>query len=137
MLEQDKSNYYAETETWIQWIPLPELLPKYYIDAIFDTMEHLKIVLSDEHESQYLQVIFESSARSYEHTNESFCHQIIADLCANYGRNFFAKWTFFKITNSSYVKRLDLQAPFSGIDTYTHYCFVAGDSILHVLSYWD
>lgn len=124
-------------EVWSPWVPIEGLLPKYYIDAVLDTMEHLKVILSDENESHQVQIIFETSARSYEHTNESFCHQIIADLYKNYGHDFFAKWTFFKIANSSYIQRLSVQAPYSGINKFTHFCFVASDSLLHILSYED
>lgn len=139
MLQELESKKICMDEIWTRWIPPIEgLIKKYYIDGLLDTLENLKIILANAEETHEVHVIFESNAASYEYTDESFCNELIVQLYTTYGHDFYSDWTFFKIDNSSYIKRLSVQS--SGISdslTLTHYCFVAGDSILHILAYED
>ena len=125
-------------EVWTRWIPPVEgLINNYYIDGLLDILDKLKIILADEKETHEVHVIFDSNAASYEHTDESFCLTLIANLDEKYGPDFY-DWTFFKIANSSYVKRLSVQSTsISDSLTLTHFCFLSVDSILHILAYED
>ena len=133
-LDQKKNS----DEMWTRWIPQVEgLINKYYIIGVLDTIENLKIILTDEKETHEVHFIFDSNAASYEYTDESFCLTLIANLNEKYGPDFY-DWTFFKIDNSSYVKRLSAQSySISDSLTLTHFCFLSSNSILHILAYED
>ncbi len=126
-------------EDWIKWEPAAGLSKKYYIDSILDDVEKFEVTLSSaENEIKKIKVIFEDSVYSHCRTNESFRVKIIYDLDKKYGTDFYGDWTFFKVTNSSYLQWLSRQSTtISNSRNLVHFSFVAVDSILDVINVSD
>ncbi len=80
-------------------------------------------------------ITFNGSADSYKYTNESFCFKIFGDLSDKYGDDFYSNWSFFKITDSDYLKWLsDKSCTVSDTLSFQHYCIIGGDEVVDVLS---
>lgn len=122
-------------EEWTQWKPIKHLVSKYYIDSVVDTIKGFKIELSQyDSPKNKICVLFQNSVYSYRSVDESFISNILGELSKKYGKSFFHSWTFFKVTNSSYLQWLSQQS--EGISDYRlliHFSFISFDSILDVI----
>jgi hypothetical protein len=123
------------SEKWTKWKPIKGLAPNYYIDSVIDTIDGFKIELSPSRDkNQKVLVLFSNSVDSYRSVDESFVGNILYQLSEQYGKDFFHKWTFFKVTDSYFLKWLSQQS--DGISEYRplmHFSFIAIDSIVDVI----
>lgn len=119
------------SEKWIRWEPIEGLLANYDIDAILDLEEGLKIILKCD--QKQVNVFFKNGAASYIKTDETLRCYLIGSLSKQYGRDFYASWTFFKVENSEYLQWLEEQSCTisQGYDL-QHFVFMTDDSILDV-----
>jgi len=126
------------TEEWVKWKPLPDLSNSYYIDEILDRIKNFNFLLTDYNdERKKLRVIFEHSVDAYRSTDESYRQKTLYDLGNKHGTE-FTKWTFFKVYNSSYIQWLSEDSyEFLDKDSFTHFCFIAADSILDVVTNYE
>lgn len=125
-------------EQWIQWIPINNLISKYYIDTIIDDLENFRIILSElNNRNNKIQVIFKNSVDAYRSTDESYRLKIIDELNKQYGKQFYVDWTFFKIEKSEYIKWLVNQSYDTISESSIHFAFVAADSILDVVTTYE
>jgi hypothetical protein len=124
---------------WARWTPIPKLSEKYYIDAINDTAEGLKIILSEEkNEKKNLQIVFDSSVHSCMNTNETFRLKAIYTLREKYNSEFYTTWTFFKVTNSRYVKWVGEQSlGIVELESLTHFSIVSVDSVVDIVAAYE
>ncbi len=126
-------------EKWIRWEPISNLSAKYYIDSISDNIKEFKIVLSEYRDKKKkVQVIFKNSVDAYRSTDESFRLGTIYNLGDQYGKKFYAEWTFFKVINSTYILWISEQS-FGITDSlsFIHFSFIAEDSILDVVTTYE
>ena len=127
------------TEQWVKWEPITDLFKKYFIDSISSSIEGFIVDLSgDSAEMKRVRVTFENSVAAHRDTNESFRLKLIEDLGEYYGDDFYGEWTFFKVTNSSYIQWLSEQA--SGIfdpSMFMHFSLIASDSILDIVASYE
>ena len=123
------------TEKWTRWEPIQGLSEKYYIDSVMDTVDGFTIFLSDaKDEEKKVKVFFKDSVDVYRSANESFRYQLIVELKEKYGSDFYGDWTFFKVENSSYVQwLLEQSAGIADGIMFTHFSFIASDSVLDIL----
>lgn len=71
----------------------------------------------------------------YRNTSETLRLDSLYFLDANYGKNFYSDWTFFKIQNSTYIEWLLLESRQTmTIEWYIHFCFITVDSIIDVVT---
>lgn len=127
------------TEQWTKWEPIRGLANKYYIDSISNDENGFIIQLSDaNNEEKKIRVIFEDSVYASRDTDESFRRNTVGILHEQYGIDFYGDWTFFKVTNSSYLKWLSVES-YGITDSlhFTHFSFVAADSILDVVTNYE
>jgi hypothetical protein len=126
-------------EIWEKWEPIENLAAKYYIDAVLDTIEDFKIILSQEDKrNNKIHIIFENSVDAYRSTDESFRLHLIETLDKRYGSDFYGDWTFFKVKNSLYIQWLSEQSYGISEDlNFIHFSFVAADSILDVVTNYE
>lgn len=123
-------------EKWTRWEPVTGLSPKYYIQAVHDTPTSLRIMLLEEKKRHRLQLTFKTGAGSYQRTDESFCLERTAPLADKYGIEFYARWTFFIINNSDYLKFLSAQSQsISDSRDFIHFSILAIDSIMDIIAY--
>lgn len=126
-------------EQWTKWEPIQGLANNYYIDSVSDTIDGFIIQLSDaDDEEKKVLVLFEDSVDAYRSADESFRRSTMFDLSQKYDKTFFHYWTFFKVTNSSYIQWLSEQS-FGITDSlhFTHFSFIAADSILDVITNYE
>ncbi len=120
-------------EEWTRWEPIKNLSGKYYVDAIILSDAGLIIQLSEN--AKKIELNFRYAADSYKYTNESFCFKIFGDLSDRYGGDFYGNWSFFKITDSDYLKWIsDKSCTVSDRFPFQHYCIIGGDEVVDILS---
>ncbi len=123
-------------EQWTHWKPIEGLSKKYYTDSLSRDNNKFEMVLSDsEDEYKKIRIFFDGGVQSYRSTNESFRLAIVDDLHERYGVQFYGHWTFFKVTNSSYLKWLSEQSDgISDIYNFTHFALLTADSLEDIIS---
>lgn len=123
------------TEEWAKWEPLEGIPSKMYIEKLVDDKNGTLLVFKSEDENDTIQVLFEDSILSLRSTDEGRRLKTITFLEEKYGTDFYAKWTFFKVTNSTYVEWFNQET----YDMYTsynigHYVFLTPDDVVEILS---
>ena len=126
-------------EEWVQWLPDLPLANKYDIDKIIHDLDDFRMLLTDTQDSKnQVWVIFDKSIDVFRSTDESYCLKTIHLLNKKYGKDFYVKWTFFKVQNSLYVEWLYEQSfetfPKEG---YTHFAFIEDNAIVDVVSVYE
>lgn len=124
-------------EKWKKWQPINGLGNRYEIDRIGYVIKgDFKILFSEYRDmGKRVTVIFKNGIYAHRKTDESFRLQTYEMLDDNYGKDFYTKWAFFKLTNSLYIKELSTQS-LGFADSYplTHYAFLTVNSILDVVA---
>lgn len=117
---------------WRQWKPCSGLAQKYTLDTVCDKNKKLKISLFETGDEQNkIEIKFEKSVCLYAITDETLFIGTLGKLGEDYGSKFYSEWSFFKIQNSSYLKR------FNSIDSNTsfnHFTFLFSESMVDVVS---
>ena len=127
-------------EQWTRWEPIQGLARKYYIDSITDNIdEGFRVVLSESgNAKKTVHVVFRDSVDCYTSTNESYINHLIFSLYERYGDDFYGDWTFFKVLNSDYLKRLSvLSSTISDDAGFTHFVLLASDSMLDIITNYE
>lgn len=126
-------------EQWTRWEPIVGLAGKYYLESIADTFDGFKAFFFDaKNHNKKIQVIFEDSVHSYIRTDESCRSDLIFRLKNQYGSEFYATWTFFKVTNSEYLRWLSEQScTFSDYLKMQHFSFITMDFILDIVTNYE
>ncbi len=125
-------------EEWIRWEPIKDLSGKYYIDSLAISERGLIIQLSDHDKVKKIEILFDSAIDGYRYTNESFCFKIFGDLSQKYGTEFYKDFSFFKITNSEYLKWLSEKSrTWSDQFPFVHFCILGGDEVIDVLARYE
>jgi hypothetical protein len=122
-------------EVWEKWIPIDNLLDKYYIDCVEDSRKNgFMIRLSSEDEKSNLTMCWDGVVESYRCSEES----VLSDLYSNTELNSnteLTTWTFFKIKNSEYLDWIHKKS--MGIyDTVPlqHFGIIGANSVIDVIS---
>lgn len=123
-------------EEWTRWQPVQGLGPKYFIDSISDNLDGLQIILFEKRAKKERVIItFEDSVDGYIRMDETYRYKLILDLGEKYGLDFYGDWTFFKVTNSSFLKWISEQScTISDHRHLIHFSILAGDSVLDIVS---
>ncbi|GAC43779.1 hypothetical protein [Paenibacillus popilliae] len=126
-------------ENWERWEPVSGLSSKYYIKSLSDSIEGFKLFLFDANdEKKKVEVVFEDSVHAYRSTDESFRQSTINTINERYGTEFYAEWTFFKVTNSGYIRWLSEQSyGIAESEPLIHFSILAGDSIVDVIAAYE
>lgn len=125
-------------EKWIRWEPLKDLSGKYYLDSFVWPEEGLIIELSNENKGKKIQILFDGSIDAFRYTNESFCFKIFGDLSKQYGDDFYKNFSFFKVTNSEYLKWLSEKSlTWSNQFPFMHFCILGGDEVIDILARYE
>jgi hypothetical protein len=126
-------------EQWVKWEPIKGLSANYYVDSISDNMKGFKIVLSEaKNENKKIHIIFKDAVYAYRSTEEGFRLDMLYYLKAQYGAKFYSEWSFFKITDSAYLKWLSEQS--YGITdrlNFTHFCIFTMNFVLDIIAAYE
>lgn len=126
------------SEQWIQWIPYEGLPYKVNLEELLDNKNGVSLSLTDNEGNQEIQVLFENLVLSYRNTDEGRRLKTIRFLEEKYNTDFYAKWSFFKVYNSTYLEWFR-QETYNIYDTLSieHYVFLTNDDIVDVLSTYE
>lgn len=127
------------SEKWERWEPIQGLAQKYYIESIIDIIGIFKILLCDAQDrTKKVLITFEKSIDIYRLINENARSHTLSALQEQYGANFYETWTFFRVTNSSYVKWLSEQSyQLSDVWEFQHLAFVGMNSTVDVINTYN
>lgn len=120
-------------EEWTKWEPITGLSAKYYIDSISYNNEGFKVLLSEAHNPKKQVVIFfENGVEVYRSADETYRYRLFLDLSEKYG-DLHGKWTFFKVTNSLFLKWISEQScTISDDRELIHYSLITGNDVLDI-----
>ena len=126
-------------EIWTKWEPIPDLKEKYYVEYIQDDPEIFKVRLYESYASQKrLDIVFENLVKSYRRTDETLRYRVVCYLEKRYDTNFYAKGTFFKITNSKYLEWLSQEScSISDHIPLIHFVLLAADSLVDIVAGYE
>ena len=121
-------------EKWERWVPIDGLVRKYDLDEVIDNKDGFTITLFDASDiTQKLRIHFEDFVEAYHVANETLRYRVVVDLYEQYGRKFYGDWTFFTVTNSSYIKWLSEQScTISDGMELIHYSILASNYVLDI-----
>ena len=127
-------------EKWTKWIPIEELANKYYISEVCSNIESgFKIkLLENDNSQQGLIITFPESVWCYRSTDEGIMQDTITILGALYSKDFYSKWTFFKIESSNYLKWIAEES--GGLYErwgLQHFCIITDNEILDIIATYE
>ncbi len=126
-------------EQWIRWEPARGLSSKYSIESTIFDDNGLKIILCDElDQTKKISLVFDGIIGSYKLTDETYKIETWAFLDKQYGANFYSKWTFFKVSNSSYLRMLSEES--SGIAdsrNLIHFVIIEVNVVLEIVASYE
>lgn len=123
-------------EKWTRWEPTSRLSGKYYLETVVWLEKGLIIKLSQG--DQKIELLFDGYIDAFRSTNESFYFKTFSDLSKQYGDEFYADWSFFKIANSEYLKWLsEKSCTWSDQFPFIHFCILGGDQIVEILVQYE
>ena len=97
----------SEKEIWHKWEPLVNgLSKKYIIKSVDNVIGEYNIYLYDNEKNKTIRVNFYESTAISRRTNIKYRSAELNKLAAEHGKEFYEEWTFFKISNSAYVREL-------------------------------
>ena len=122
---------------WARWSPIEGLDQEYDIESISDSSEEgFKILLSSD-ENKMLQIIFENSVHSYQYTSETLRMVQTAELGNEYD-SFFYGWTFFRVTNSRYLRWLSKQREETNkTKPLMHFCIITMNDVVDIAATYN
>jgi hypothetical protein len=126
-------------EQWTQWRPIEQLAPQYYMTALIDDVTGFYIRLGESKNNPCgLFITFERSIDACRVTDEGDRFTKLLYLIDTYGRDFFVKWAFFKVTNSEYLEWLSQESG-SIFDSKSmeHFALITQDSIIDIASRYE
>lgn len=125
-------------EQWIRWMPEKDISGIINLETLIIDNNGLKLILKNEDNGSFIQILFESLVLSLRCTDEGRRIKTLNDLGKKYGAEFWGKWKFFKVIDSDYVR-------WHNIETYdiyaeydiNHYVIFTTDDIIEVLTDCD
>lgn len=125
-------------EKWIKWEPAKNLSGKYEIIKIVHTPNIFYITLFDIDNNKKIKIVFRHSIDTYRITYETFRCNTISYLHEQYGPDFYSRWTFFKITNSKYLKWLSEEScTISDSMPFTHFCILTSETLVDIVTGYE
>ena len=126
-------------EQWTQWRPIEQLAPQYYTTAIINAATGFHIRFGESNNNpRGLFITFERSIEACRVTDEGDRFVKLLYLIDTYGRDFFVKWPFFKVTNSEYLEWLSQES--GGIfdqKSMEHFALITQDSIIDIATSYE
>jgi hypothetical protein len=123
-------------EQWTRWEPVEGLGQNYDILSCCDDYRTgFTIVLCEvNNPNKQLHLIWKNSVACYASANESYTFAMFADLVKYHDNYFFRDWTFFKVSNSNYLKRISISSgTVSDYYGFTHFAVISDEILIDVI----
>lgn len=125
-------------EEWARWEPIKDISGKYYLDSFGWSEKGFIVELSSKKKGKKIQVIFDNYIDAFRYTNESFYFKLFGDLSEQYSDDFYADWSFFKVTNSEYLRWLsEKSCTWSDQIQFIHFCILGGDEVIDIVTNYE
>lgn len=125
-------------QKWKKWEPVQGIPGTLYAESLYDSKDGFVIRFRDETKSKKIIVTFEGVIFSYRWADEGSLLKTLSFLTQNYGVDFYAHWTCFKVENSDYIKWfLDESSGRYDKNEVKHFVFQTPDDVIEVLSSYD
>jgi len=124
------------TEEWKRWIPHPNITGSHYIEEICGSKNDLTLKLCNvEGSKQLVRLIFKGVVLGYQSIDEFYCCRILPDLGRRYGSDFYVRWPFFEIINSSYLPWVTDRSGFAdNTKSLRHFVIYTGDDVIDIVA---
>lgn len=124
-------------EAWHQWRPSRLRMDgNYYIESAQELKGDFKLILNNIDTNKKIEIFFEGLVCAYRSTYETFRINLINRLKQKYGTDFYAKWSFFKVANSEYVKWVTSEADGTlSENEITHFVIMGTESIVEIIAF--
>lgn len=122
-------------EIWHRWEPIKSgLSGNYYIDYIENGGHGFKVLLAQEKTEHKVEILFQHWVYAHRSTEEGMRTVLFHKLSEKYGDDFYIKWSFFKVENSSYIKWISDEC-YGVIDRLemNHFVIMGMDEILDII----
>lgn len=122
-------------EQWKQWEPIAHSEGKYGIYRLCESKEGLELICRHEDLDRNMRLLFEQHVYAYTDTNETLALQRFKAINEQVGLISYARWSFFIVEHSHYIKRLSEQVC-EQIDIHQlkHFAFITSDSVTDIIS---
>ena len=139
MEDRNKISEYEKNfiqEQWEKWEPAPGLAQRYDMLVCCDDYRiGFKVVLcnpKNQHEQVHL--LWKNSVECYTSSNETQVYVKFSELVRRHEKHLFRDWTFFKVNNSEYLRRLSISSgTLSDIYNLEHYAIATEETILDII----
>jgi len=123
-------------ESWKLWDPMKNLSKRYWVKDITLEKTILSIELSpDKGLGSMLYMKFNNGIKAYRYTNESFCFSKYGELADKYPTERIFHWTFYKATNTEYIKLFLKQSDtYDSAENLTHFAILGLDEIVDIIA---
>lgn len=125
-----------EKEIWNRWeTSVPGLSKKYVLKSIEDIIGEFNLYLYDDEKKNIVRINFYESTAISRRTNIKYRLAELERLAAEHGKEFYEDWTFFKISNSEYVRDL-VEESYGMLNAKycIHFVFIASNCIVDVIT---
>ncbi len=130
-----------QNEKWSKWIPIQGLAVKYdLVSLTHDNENGLILTLVDKAcDKNKLKVVFPGWIAGYRYSDEAYAYGRIAHYFSRYTASYFCEWTFFKVTDSEYLKYASYMSFGMSDDMapLTHFVFFTTEFIFEVLAVYE
>ena len=119
---------------WVRWKPVDDLSVKYEIESFSLDDDGFVLMLADVQDpKKKVQVHFAQDVTTFRRIKGDLRLVVIENLYQRYGKEFIDDWTFFKATDSYYVRTImeDSLEIFSS-EEFNHVAFITPNSILEL-----
>jgi hypothetical protein len=123
-------------ERWMCWEPASDLQKRYYIEALCDSMQGFRVILSDAKDrNKRVLINFEDSVEGYRYSEETMRCNLIYELSEKYGRDFCGDWSLFRVENSSYMQWAIAES-LNIVENWglQHFCIIGSMSVLDIIN---
>lgn len=121
----------SSVERWNIWHPLKSASGDFRVHSFVDVLYNFEIYLFNEVDQRII-FGFGESVLGYRVSQEICTMQTQAAISARYGDDFLTQSIFFKVTNSMYIKELDLED--TKKQAAQHFVFFDIDSMVDVIA---
>lgn len=126
-------------EIWHRWEPIESgLNGNYFVDHAESGLDGFRVLLAQDKTEERVTVFFSNGVLASRFSDEGMRTNLFRQLSEDYGTEFYANWSFFKVDNSSYIKWLSKEC-FGVIDGLEpkHFVIMGQDLIVDMVASYE
>lgn len=130
------------SEQWLKWNPVFNVLSRYEFQSMTHTSDSITIILFDPDKNKKIKIVFDGFVDAYQYVDIRYQAERLNEIEKKYGKEFFNKWTFFKVINSDLRRWLNEESLgiidyFFTHNSYMHFAFVTSTCVIDVIAGYE